>query len=546
MILPKSHAILLLIVYNRERRERGCCALIVENEFFNLFIQENQVVIHTIKKGYPLKSFDLITREYPRLRINSFTTLRTALIEVDTDYIIGTWLPLVEVTVSSDKMKAEIIANATIDQLTNNRQSIINEARELLNKMRIIFGYQNLNEALWAPGVPVIGAIGREPIPGADAVATYIEIPERKPAIREDGSADHYEMNFVFPISEGEWLGEKTFPGEGQNGSDVFGNELKAIDGNDIILRYDKKAVYEEAEEGRVVMRALHGGALEFLDGLVTIGQHLTISGDVGVETGSITFDGSVSIRGTIQAGYSVIATGDISVEGKEGITNAKIIQSSSGDVYIKGGVFGGNQTIIEAQGNVFIKHGNDCKLYGKEIHTGLYLFGVDVVAEEVYLDKNRGRIIGGTIEALYSIECAIVGNNHERTTKLLAKGVDKNEVYKLVQVLAIDLKKHQAILERLEKHTSKLSAVVDNLSFAQKEAYEKTMKTIDQTKEQILKLDAEIQYDLRKMNKAKPASIKVVKEAFPGTIIQIGRVSSTLHQKTNGVFKLDNGVLNV
>lgn len=518
----------------------------MENEFFKIFLQENQVVIHTVKKGYPLKSFDLITRKHPRLKIDSFTALRSALVEVDTDFIIGSWLPLVEVTVSSDHMIAEIIANATIEQLNNNKAEMIAEANRLLNDMGIVFGLQDLNEALWTPGVPVIGAIGQEPIRGTDAIATYIEMPDRKPVIREDGTADHYEMNFVFPIEEGEWLGEKTFPGKGQNGANIFGNEIQAANGSDVILRYDKKSVYEITEKDKVVLRALHGGALEFQDGLVTVGQHLSVKGDVGVKTGSITFDGSVSVHGTIQAGYSVVATGDISIEGKEGVTNAKIIQSSAGDVFIKGGVFGGNETIIEAQGNIYIKHGNDCKLYGKEIHTGLYLFGVEIVAEEVFVDKNRGRIIGGSIEALYTIKSAIVGNNHERTTKLYAKGVDKNEIYKQIQKMAKDLKKHQGVVEKLEEHTSKLAPVIDNLSYTQKEAYEKTIETIDKTKEEILKLDAEIQYDLGQMKKAKPASIEVTKEAFPGTIIQIGKVSSTLHQKTNGVFKLENGVLNI
>lgn len=520
--------------------------MIAENEYFKLFVQEEEVMINTLQKGYPLKSFDLVSRENPRLKINSFTTLRTALTEVDTTYIIGTWLPLVEVNVSSDKMTAEIIANVTIDQLTNNLQQIIDEAYAQLNHLNIVYGIQNLSEATWSPGIPVIGAAGREPVKGIDAVATYIEPPDRKPVIREDGSADHYEMNFVFPINEDDWLGEKTLPEEGQNGSDIFGNDSQALNGSDVILRYDKKSVYEIAEQNKIVIRAVHGGALEFVDGLVTIGQHLMIKGDVGIETGSITFDGAVSISGTIQAGYSVVATGDISIEGKVGVTNAKIIQSSAGDIYIKGGVFGGNETIVEAQGSIFIKHGNDCKLYGKEIHTGLYLFGVDVVADEVFIDKHRGKIIGGSIEALYTIECATVGNNHERKTLLHAKGIDKNEVYKEVQVMAKDLKKNQAVVERLEEHTSKLKDVFDNLSFAQKEAYEKTLETIDMTKVEILKLDGDIQYDLERMKKAKAARIEVTIEAFPGTIIQIGKVSSTLHQKASGVFKLENGVLNV
>ena len=106
-------------------------------------------------------------------------------------------------------------------------------------------------------------------------------------------------------------------------------------------------------------------GHLEYTNGIIGIGKQLIISGDVGPETGSITFDGAVAVYGTVLAGFSVNATGDISIEGNEGVTNAKEIQSSQGDIYIKGGVFGGGMTIVEAKGDIFIKHANNCKLYG-------------------------------------------------------------------------------------------------------------------------------------------------------------------------------------
>ena len=51
-----------------------------------------------------------------------------------------------------------------------------------------------------------------------------------------------------------------------------------------------------------------------------------------------------------------------------------------------------------------------------------LYLLGAEVIAESVFVDKNKGKIIGGKIEALYKIECAFAGNNHERKTLLQRK----------------------------------------------------------------------------------------------------------------------------
>ena len=269
--------------------------MLTENEFFKLFLIDDNVMIHTKKTGFLLKSFDIITREHPRLKINSFPSLRKALSELDEDHIIGIWLPLVEMAISSDKMDVQLIANVTVNELDNNRDSILIEAEKLLDSARIIYGRKNLSEQHIVPGVPIIAAKGTEPIKGADAIITYIERPERKPVIREDGLADYYEMNFVFPISEGDWLGEKILPQDGINGMDVFGNVINAPNGTDDILRYDRKSVFEESEAGKIVIRATHGGALEYKDGIVSVGQHLIIDGDVGPETGAINFDGSVS-----------------------------------------------------------------------------------------------------------------------------------------------------------------------------------------------------------------------------------------------------------
>ena len=48
-----------------------------------------------------------------------------------------------------------------------------------------------------------------------------------------------------------------------------------------------------------------------------------------------------------------------------------------------------------------------------------------------------------------------------------------------------------------------------------------------------------EIKCLLSKAKEAIPPEIKVSQEAYPGTVIQIGRFESILHGKTNGVLKL-------
>ncbi|MFS0691121.1 FapA family protein [Sporosarcina sp. 179-K 8C2 HS] len=521
--------------------------LLVENVFFDLYVAGEDVMLDLKKVGFPLKSFDMITNQNPRVKISSFPALRKGLTEVGTGHKIGYFLPLIEVIVSPDKMKAEIIINMTITEFQSEKHRLLQLVRKSLDDHGIVFGIIELTETDLFPGRPVIAALGREPEKGVDAQITYIKKPEKKPIIREDGLADYYEMNFVTHVAEGDWLGEKIPPTDGIPGKDIFGGVVVAMRGSDEKLQYDRKSVVEVEEQGKVVLRALFGGALEFIDDLVSVGKHLIINGDVGPETGSITFDGAVTVHGTVMAGYSVNATGDISIEGNEGVTNAKEICSSEGDLYIKGGVFGGDISLIEASGDIFIKHANNCKLFAKNIHVGLYILGSDVVGETVAVDKNRGKIIGGRIEALFRIECGFAGNAHERTTHLQAKGIDKDLIYQEIQQMALELKELQKTAGNLESQLSMIEGAHSHqLRGEQAEAYEKLKKTLRASRDMMFELDREIQAGLYKIKTATPPQIEITREAYPGVIIQIGAKSSQLNKTTKGVFEVVDNVLNV
>jgi uncharacterized protein len=522
--------------------------LLFQNTFFDLYVSDGDDVLIDLKKtGFPLKSFEMLTNQFPRIKITSFPELRKALTDIGNGQKIGYYLPLIEVLTSSDKMEAEILINMTITEFQSEKHQLLPLIRNIIEEHGIVFGMLDLTENDLIPGVPFKTAVGREPEKGHDAQITYIEKPERKPVIHEDGLADYYEMNFVTPINEGDWLGEKIPPTEGIPGKDIFGNSVAALRGNDEKLQYDRKSVVEVEEQGKVVLRALHGGALEFIDSGVSVGRHLVIDGDVGPETGSIKFDGSVAVYGTVLPGYSVNATGDILIEGNEGVTNAKEICSSEGDLYIKGGVFGGDISLIEASGDMFIKHANNCRLYARNIHVGLYILGSDVVGETVIVDKRRGKIIGGRIEALFKIECAYAGNTHERTTHLHAKGIDKDLIYLEIQQMAMEIKELQKTAGHLETQLSLIDGQLSGqLSGEQLQAYEKLKKTLQASRDKMFEFDREIQAGLYKIKTAIPPKIEIAQQAYPGVIIQIGSKSCQLQETTKGEFEIVDSVLNV
>src|SRR5690606_30396598 len=147
----------------------------------------------------------------------------------------------------------------------------------------------------------------------------------------------------------------------------------------------------------KIVIRSKITGVVENGQGMIKVNKHLTIDGDVGIETGNILFEGSITIKGTVQNGYTVKANGDISIEGIDGVTGAKLVQSLSGDIYIRGGIFGNNETQVIAGGTIYVKHVNDAKLIaGNEIIIGSYSIGSDLEATNILLDKRSGKLVGG------------------------------------------------------------------------------------------------------------------------------------------------------
>lgn len=340
---------------------------IFSNDYFELIEENGKVYIQNYKKGFPIKQFDEILGSLTRMKLSNFSNLKKSLQEEASNPVeIGYWLPPMEIEVSKDKMTAHLIVYEST--ILENPSQFQKELNDILTQRQIVHGIKELNLESITIGKPIVIAEGTEPIKGEDAQVTYIKIPERKPVIREDGKADYFDMNFIFEINENDWLGEKIPAQPGINGKNVYGEEIPAPPGKDIPLKYDRKSAYEVEEDGKIVIRALNKGVVEERQGLLMINNHLPIDGDVGLETGNLEFDGSISISGTVQKGFSVIATGDISIEGTEGVTGAKLIQSREGDIYIKGGIFGLGQTTVKAGGNIYVKHVNEANLYAKKI----------------------------------------------------------------------------------------------------------------------------------------------------------------------------------
>lgn len=298
-----------------------------------------------------MREFNSLLMDMPDVRLNNFIGLKNAFSEASGLRVcIGEIKPRVEVEISSDEMEATIKLNITAKEFAENKVSISSEIIEALNKAGVVTGMDNLFKKPITVQKKIKAAKGTKPEDGKDAVIKYYEIPDKKPVVKENGTVNHYELNLIDNVKKGDWLGEKIHPTEGKPGMTVTGKVLPSRKGIDFTLKYDKKTIEECEEEGKTVLRAKTDGAVKFDVNGIRVENHLIIPGDVGYETGNISFDGYVTVKGTVKDGFSVTAKNDVSILSSMGLGIVSKIISKEGSIYIKGGIFGKNVSVIQAK----------------------------------------------------------------------------------------------------------------------------------------------------------------------------------------------------
>lgn len=522
--------------------------VIHENHFFEIKKNDEKVYLQTRQPGFILKDFETIVHQNPRIKLTNFALLKKGLNEVtDSPIEIGIWLPSIVIEISRDKMSASLFVYETAEYIKANVQSIQIKVQKLLAEKNIKYGILNVKPDSIVTAKATLIAQGTPPVQGDDAQITYLELPERKPVIREDGKADYYDMNFIYEIEEGAWLGEKIHAQPGIPGINIYGEWIPAPWGRNLPLKYDRKSAFEVEEVGKTVLRSKISGVVEEHQGMVSVNHHLPIVGDVGIETGNIEFNGSVSIKGTVQPGFSVIANGDISIEHPEGVSGAKLIKSLYGDIFIRGGIFGLGETLVEAAGDIFVKHVNDAHLVaGQNLNIGFYSLGSNLAAHSILVDEWKGKIIGGTAIAKSTIVSAFTGTRLERPTELIINSINKAQSLEVIQYKASLQKSIQEDMVQLEIQIDRILPVIHMLTQRQLAAMELTKQKLASNKETAQNLDREIKQLMNDLRKVSKAEIHVTKEAYPGTYLQIGKKSTVLTSITNGRFLIENGELNI
>lgn len=408
--------------------------ILYRDEYIEIAKDATGVFLKSFKDGLTLESFSKLQSDlFPSLKVTSFTTLRNILTNAPRGpEKFAEDRERISLRISDDGLKAWLTFYVTEKELhKENRSILIQQVKVALKAENIVFGiHLDILADSLRNGVEYLIAEGLQSIEGKDAVIRTYEKPETKPTIIENGQVNFFEMNLITAIQEGDWLGERDDPTPGTTGITVTGKEIAAKPGKMVYFDYDKPSVIEVPGDQITYLYARKTGALFFNGTTIGVYDYLEIKGNVDYTTGNVQFDGNVGIKGTVEDGFSVTAQGDIEINHEYGVGAVERIESLSGSIVIKGGIAGKGKAVIRAAKDVYVKYVSEAEIEcGGTVYIGFYAMNSTIRANRVVVESSNGRITGGSIEAVYSIEAAEIGNKSGTRTVLHLTGFRRYEL---------------------------------------------------------------------------------------------------------------------
>ncbi|MFL0796739.1 MAG: FapA family protein [Cellvibrionaceae bacterium] len=397
-------------------------------------------------------------------------------------------------------------------------------------------------------------AQGIEPVDGTDA--EFLPLVEKsfsyRPQIDEDDIVDYFETHTYIVVNPGDRLMRRKPATEGTDGINVQGKELKAKQGDDTgfsecegaEISPDNPNILIASEQGHPVIEATG----------VAVQDTLQLK-NADLESGNITFKGSVFISGDVASKVKINVSGDVYIKGT--VENANIIAGN--DIVVGKGVISEQvptednppklTTYLEAGGNVRALFFNQTRVVAKkEISAQRYAMHCDLHTEETILmgeNGGKGVLIGGSTFAKKGMECNIIGSEAYVKTEIVCAPI--TELNKLK-------KKYSINLERRENEAKQLTTIFQRIKEQNKtekvgrvtlDKAKKLHNTINHLNELIEKLRTDVALLDTEIISAQSAIIQVNRKLYPNTMIELNDKNYHCKKERNKVtIKIDDDAL--
>lgn len=419
-----------------------------------------------------------------------------------------------------DKMKATI----RYDTREGARQPTKEMVMAALAEAGVVYG---INEEAIDDGVkslmPFTAAEGLMPVPGENA---YIDRKfnlgvQGKPIIDEYGRADYKDLNLFVLAKENQTLAIRIPQTKGTPGKNVLGVVVPAQNGRPCPMPEGKNT--KVVGEHRLI--ATTNGQIVDKGSRISVDPRLEIKGGVGVQTGDIDFDGTIQIKGDVEQGFQVKATGDIEIKGS--VNGAEV---RGRNVYISGGITGADRAKIYAEQdvraafaeNALIEAGNDIYIADIALHSQIR------AGKRVVMEDKHGQITGGHIVAGEVISVKMIGNPSFVVTKV-SVGIDPN-LQKEYQTLRKSYKEAKKKLTHITQTLNTLSKIdINKLPKSRVDSIGELTRSQFPLAGQIKREEKRILEIEEQLTNMKNGKIRVSGTIYPGVRLSVNNVLKSI-----------------
>jgi len=382
------------------------------------------------------------------------------------------------------------------------------------------------------------------PIKGNDAV--YISLVESEmitpPDVDEHGVADMLNTHQFMLVDVDTPLMKRVPATEGEAGMDVTGKEMKPTPGNDPGFATNLTGVKISPKDPNVLLAAVKGHPVIVKNG-VNVDATLHVD-QVNVNSGNITFDGSLEVKGEVAAGMMIDVTGDVVVHG--GVDRAAI--QAGHNITVGGGIFGVEDAEHSEEEIVAnrIKAGSDIE--AKFVHLSTLTAENNIVVKE-YISHSyvksgnqlllgqeggKGILFGGQCEALHRVVVNQLGNEAYISTQVTSgKLSELTKVYHKLERELTTRSQEVAQLETiLEKTQQGDPALLGKLPL---DKSQKITHTIVAINEKIVRTQDLLHALEPELGLQKKAAIEVTKAIYPNAVMTINGTTKHFSEKTHG-----------
>jgi len=508
--------------------------LLYKNDYIELLRENNKFYISSLNKGYSVEMFNEILKTFPMIKVTSFMALRNVICNAPKGpELFGEERERIILKVSDDKLKAYMTLYVYEEELKpENRLELVKEIISALTEEGIVFG---INTKLLAghleSGVEYVIAEGIPPINGIDAEVRMYKLAELKPKVIDENNVNHYELNLINHVKVGDWLGERRDPTPGVPGKSVTGEVIPAIPGRNIPLLYDRKSVLEIYNNGVTTLVSKKNGAVYYKGDSIGVYDYLEIKGDVDFSTGNIDFDGYMSVKGTVEDNFSVVASNDIEILGEYGVGAAEKISSREGNIYIRGGIAGRNKAVVRCKKNLYVKFLSDITVECEgNVYVGFYCINSNVRAKQLIVESPKGRIVGGKIDVDIGVSAAEIGNKSESRTHVKVRGFNRNELKLELDRTMHELEENKKEIIRIRQHLDVYSNVsISALTKEQFNEYENLKNSYAERRDMIKELEFKCKSINEYLRTPGEGAVTAKKRIYPKVKLEIKNLSKEI-----------------